>query len=397
MKSDFWEEPRLTELICKLFIKDSDNVKSTQVRASYGMLASIVGIVLNIVLAAGKYAVGVLFGAISLQADGLNNMSDAISQIISLVSFKMASKPADRDHPFGHARMEYVGSMIVSFFILLVGWELLRGSAEKILGGADKTEFSWIMIIVLGVSVLVKVWLWYFNTRLAKKIDSSVLRATGTDSLADAVATSAVLVAMLVIKFTGFDIDGYMGIAVAVLIFVAGIRILNETKNSILGSSPDPEVVDNIKRVVGEFPDALGIHDMVVHNYGPGRTIATLHIEVDGAKCVFESHDMIDLIEKRLREELSIESNIHMDPIVTDDEEVTALRELARGKVREVNETLDIHDFRFVRGGTHSNLIFDISAPFEVKMSDEQIKKAVFEKIHAHDETLFTVTEVDRV
>ncbi|MBE6584060.1 MAG: cation transporter [Ruminococcaceae bacterium] len=387
----------MTGLLCKLFIKDRENVKNSGVRSAYGMLASVVGIVLNVILAAGKYTVGAIFGAISLQADGINNMSDAISQIVSLVSFKMASKPADRDHPFGHARMEYVGSMIVSFFILLVGWELLRGSAQKIFGQAGKTEFSWIMIIVLGISVQIKLWLWYFNNKLAKKIDSSVLRATGTDSLADAIATLAVLVAMLVIKFTGIDIDGYMGVAVAVLIFAAGIRVLNETKNSILGSSPDPEVVDNIKRIVGEFPDALGIHDMVVHNYGPGRTIATLHIEVDGAKCVFESHDMIDLIEKRLREELSIESNIHMDPIVTDDEEINALRALVAQKVKEVDMALDIHDFRFVKGVSHSNLIFDISAPFEVKMSDSQIKDAVAAKIKEHNESFLTVTNVDRV
>lgn len=387
----------MTEFICKLFIKDKDNIKDTRVRAAYGMMASIIGIVCNVILAAGKYIVGALFGAISLQADGINNMSDAISQIVSLVSFKMASKPADRDHPFGHARMEYVGSMIVSFFILLIGWELLRGSAEKIFGNAAKTTFSWIMIIVLGVSVLVKIWLWYFNTRLANKIDSSVLRATGTDSLADAVATVAVMVAMLVIKFTGVDIDGYMGVAVATLIFVAGIRILNETKNSILGSSPDPEVVDNIKRVVGEFPDALGIHDMVVHNYGPGRTIATLHIEVDGSRCVFESHDMIDLIEQRLKNELGIESNIHMDPIVTDDEEVNALRALVLQKVREIDARLDIHDFRFVRGVSHSNLIFDISAPFELKMSDAAIMDAVLLKVQEHDDKFLTVTTVDRV
>ena len=387
----------MTQLLCKLFIKDSDNVKSPSVRASYGMLASIVGIVLNVLLAAGKYAVGAIFGAISLQADGINNLSDAISQIVSLVSFKMASKPADRDHPFGHARMEYVGSMIVSFFILLIGWELLRGSAQKIFGEAEKTRFSWVMIIVLGISVLTKLWLWYFNTKLSKKIDSTVLRATGTDSLADAVATSAVMVAMLVIKFTGFDIDGYMGVAVAVLIFVAGIRVLNETKNSILGSSPDPEVVESIKKVVSEYPDALGIHDMVVHNYGPGRTIATLHIEVDGSKCVFESHDMIDRIEQQLREQLGIESNIHMDPIVTDDDEVNALRSLALCKVKEIDERMDIHDFRFVRGVTHSNLIFDISAPFELKMTDAEIKAAVSEKIRECDATFLTVTNVDRV
>jgi cation diffusion facilitator family transporter len=323
-------------------------------------------------------------------------MSDAGSQVISFISFKMAAKPADRDHPFGHARIEYVASMIVSFFILLVGWNVLSESVSKIFDTSLKTTFSWIMIIVLGVSVLVKIWLWYFNTRLAKKIDSSVLRATGTDSLADAVATVAVMVAMLVIKFTGIDIDGYMGVAVATLIFVAGIRILNETKHSILGSSPDPEVVDNIKRVVGEFPDALGIHDMVVHNYGPGRTIATLHIEVDGSKCVFESHDMIDLIEQRLKNELGIESNIHMDPIVTDDEQVSRLREQTARAVAELDERLNIHDFRFVTGETHTNLIFDVAAPFELKMSDEELKMAIADRISRIDPSYFTVVTVDR-
>ncbi len=387
----------MTQLLCKIFIKDRENIKSPSVRSAYGMLASIVGIVLNIILAAGKYIVGSIFGAISLQADGINNLSDAISQIISLVSFKMASKPADRDHPFGHARIEYVASMIVSFFILLIGWELLRGSAQKIFGNAAPTEFSWLMIIVLGISVVVKLWLWYFNTKLSKKIDSSVLKATGTDSLADAVATSAVLVAMLVIKFTGFDIDGYMGVVVAVLIFVAGIRVLNDTKNSILGSSPDPEVVESIKRIVGEFPDALGIHDMVVHNYGPGRTIATLHIEVDGSRCVFESHDMIDLIEKRLKEELGIESSIHMDPIVTDDEEVNALRAMVLSKAKDIDERLDIHDFRFVRGISHSNLIFDISAPFEIKLTDNQLKEVMAKRIKEYDESFLTVANIDRV
>lgn len=386
----------LTNLLVKLFIKDSEDIKSPAVRRAYGTLGSVVGIIFNLILAIGKYTVGFLFGAISLMADGINNLSDAGSQIISFISFKMAAKPADRDHPFGHARIEYVASMIVSFFILLVSWNLLFDSVDKILDPEIKTEFSWLMIIVLGVSVVVKLWLCYFNRRLANKINSSVMKATAADSLSDAIATSAVLVAMLVFKFTGFDADGYMGIAVAVVIFIAGIKILNETKNAILGESADPEVVENVKRIVSEFPGALGIHDMVVHSYGPGQTIVTLHIEVDGDKSVFDSHDMIDMIERRLNTELGIQSNIHMDPIVTNDEEVSRMREVVRGIVKEIDDRLDIHDFRFVRGVTHTNLIFDISAPFELKMSDSDLKKEIDRRISEYNPEYFTVTTVDR-
>ncbi len=386
----------MTNLLCKLFIKDRDNIKSPSVRRAYGTLGSVVGIILNIILAVGKYTVGFIFGAISLQADGINNLSDAGSQIISLISFKIAAKPADRDHPFGHARIEYVASMIVSFLILHISIDLLMESGAKIFTPSESTTFSWIMIIVLGISVLVKLWLCIFNRALARKIGSSVMKATAADSLSDAAATAAVMVAMLIIKFTGFDVDGYMGVIVAVIIFIAGIKILNETKNSILGEQPDPETVESIKRIVDEFPDALGIHDMVVHNYGPGRTIATLHIEVDGNKNVFDSHDMIDLIERRLNSELSIVSNIHMDPIVTNDEEINAMRSLVRGTVSEVDERLDIHDFRFVRGITHTNLIFDVSVPFEVKMTDNEIKAAISKKISDFNEAYFTVMNIDR-
>ena len=272
------------------------------------------------ILAAGKIAVGFWFGVISLAGDGINNLSDAGSQIISFISFKMAAKPADRDHPFGHARIEYVASMIVSFFIMLVGWNLFRESLDKIFnpgeGKPDDLQI-WLMSIVLVVSIISKLWLVLFNRKIAKKIDSSVMKATAADSLSDAGASTAVLVAMLIFYFTGVNIDGYMGVAVAVVIFIAGIKILNDTKNSILGEAPSEEVVEGIKAIVAEFPDALGIHDMIVHSYGPGKFVANLHIEVDGSKDIFESHDMIDLIEKRLNMELGILSNIHMDPIAS--------------------------------------------------------------------------------
>ena len=389
----------MTELLCKLFVKDGDNIRSPEVRRAYGTLASVVGIIVNILLAAGKIAVGLLFGAISIAGDGINNLSDAGSQIISFISFKMAAKPADRDHPFGHARIEYVASMIVSFFVMLVGWNLFRESIEKIFDENQVTDDSniWLMVGVLAGSIIFKLWLVFFNRRIAKKIDSSVMKATAADSLSDAIASFAVLIAMLIFKFTGLDIDGYMGIAVAVVIFIAGIKILNDTKNSILGEAPSEDVVEGIRAIVGEFPEALGIHDMVVHSYGPGKFIANLHIEVDGSKDIFELHDMIDMIEKRLDGELGIRSNIHMDPIVTDDDEVNAMRELARECVKCVNESLDIHDFRFVKGVTHTNLIFDICAPFELKMSNSEIIEATDAKIKERDATYYTVAVVDRV
>ena len=377
----------MTELLCKLFVKDRENIKSPAVRRSYGTLASVVGIIVNVILAAGKIAVGVLFGAISLAGDGINNLSDAGSQIISFISFKMAAKPADRDHPFGHARIEYVASMIVSFFVMLVGWNLFTESLNKILDPEMTTDGSniWLMVGVLAVSILSKVWLVIFNRKIAKKIDSSVMKAT-----------AAVLIAMLIFHFTGVDIDGYMGIAVAVVIFIAGIKILNDTKNSILGEAPSEEVVDGIKAIVAEFPDALGIHDMIVHSYGPGKFVANLHIEVDGSKDIFESHDMIDLIEKRLNMELGILSNIHMDPIVVDDAENDAMKAFVLECVKAVDERLDIHDFRFVRGKTHTNLLFDISVPFEVKMSNNDVVAAVQDKVAEARADHFIVVNVDR-
>ncbi len=385
----------MTNLLCKLFIKNSDDLKNPEVRRAYGTLASVVGILVNLLLSFFKLLAGVLTGAISVTADGLNNLSDAGSQVVSLISFKMSAKPADRDHPFGHARIEYVASMIVSFLILLVGFELLKDSIAKIFH-PEKTEVSLLMIVVLSVSVVVKLWLAIFNRTVGKRIGSSVIRATATDSLSDAIATGAVLVAMLISHLTGFYTDAYMGIAVGSLIFVAGIRILNDTKNSILGSAPEPEVVEKIVAIAKEYPEVLGIHDMVVHNYGPGNTIASFHAEVDGAVNAFITHDVIDTVERRLWNEMGVRATVHMDPIVTDDERVSALRETVRETVKGIDERLDIHDFRFVEGKTHSNLIFDVSVPFEIKDSDDEIKRAISSRLSELDPNYFAVITVDR-
>ena len=388
----------MTDLILKLLVKGySKGEKPTPaVRRSCGSAVSIVGIVANLFLAAFKLFAGIISGAISITADAMNNLSDAGSQVVSFISFKISGKPADRDHPFGHARIEYVASMIVSFLVLLVGFELFKDSVSKIIEPV-KTTYTLLVMIILGVSVLVKLWLFFFGRSAARRIGSDVVMAAATDSLSDAIATLVVLISAIVCYFTGFDTDGYMGVIVAVIVFIAGIKILNETKNSILGSAPEPELVEDIVRITREYPEALGIHDMVVHNYGPGNTIASFHVEVDGKENVFHTHDVIDNIEKRLFSELSVRATIHMDPIVTDDERVNELRQIASDLVTSVDKRLSIHDFRFVEGITHSNLIFDVSVPFEIKMSDEDIKRAISLKVSEYDPNYFVVMTVDRV
>lgn len=385
----------MTDLLIKIFVKDHKNTKNSAIRRAYGTLASIVGIVLNVILSLLKLAVGIASGSVSITADATNNLSDAGAQIVSLVSFKISAKPADRDHPFGHARIEYVASMIVSFLILNIGFELLMESVNKI-KNPEPVEFSAVSLVILSVSILCKLWLCVFNRKIAKKIDSSVMRATSADSLSDAVATAAVLVSMLITRFTGVQTDAYMGVAVSVLILVAGVKILNDTKNSILGSAPDPEVVEGIVSLVKEYPDVLGIHDMIVHSYGSSNTIASLHAEVDGSRDIFYTHDVIDTIEKRIYHELGVQATIHLDPIVTDDERVCALRSEVERAVREIDGRLTIHDFRFVDGVTHSNLIFDVAVPFEMKMSEDEIKREISNKISTINPNYFAVVTIDR-
>ena len=385
----------MTQLLCRLFVKDADNVKNPKVRSAYGTLCSVVGIILNILLFAGKFLVGMISGSVAIRADAINNLTDAASQIVSLISFRIAAKPADRDHPFGHARIEYVASMIVSMSILIIAYQLLMDSIDKLLHPV-LTEFRWVSVAVLGASILVKLWLGLFNRRIGKKIDSEVLRATMTDSLSDAGATFAVLISTLVYYFTDFDPDAYMGIGVALLIAFAGIRILNETKNSILGGAPEADTVDAIKSIVNSYPEALGIHDMMVHSYGPGTTLASLHVEVDGSADVYDMHDAIDRIERQLYLEAGVHATIHMDPIVTNDPEVIRLRDAMQRAIRSIDERLDLHDFRMVKGQTHSNFIFDVVVPFEVKYDEAELKAQIERCAKTLDETYCTVVTVDR-
>ncbi len=385
----------MIELLSKIFIKNRENTADVKVRKAYGVMMSGVGIVINVLLSLSKFIAGSLSGSISITADALNNLSDAATQIISLISFKMSAKPADRLHPFGHARIEYVASMIVSFLILLVGFELGRESFLKILHPAP-SEFSLIVPLVLAGSIAAKLWLGLSSRHVARKIDSPVLRATATDSFSDVLATTAVLVSASVGHFTSFNLDGYMGLAVSVMIFIGGIKILNETKNAILGTPPDKGLLDAIRGIAGEFPDILGIHDIVVHQYGAGNTIASMDAEVDGARDVYYIHDVIDKLEKRLYDELFVQATIHADPTVTNDERFSRLRALAEAAARKVDARLSIHDCRYAGGEGGMRLCFDLAIPYECKREDNELCEALRATIAESEPLLALEIKVDR-
>ena len=385
----------MRKLLNRLFIKNYTDTQSPAVRAAYGTLSGIVGIIVNVLLFAAKFIVGTLSGSIAITADAINNLSDAGASAISLISFRISAKPADREHPFGHARIEYVASMIVSLTILLIGYELFTSSLDKILHPTP-TEFRIAAVVVLVLSIGGKLWLGLFNRAQGKQIDSAVLRATGTDSLTDALSTTAVLASLIISKLFDFDTDGYMGIVVAVIILIAGLKILNDTKNSILGEAPSEETVAAIRNTVAEYPEALGIHDMLIHTYGASMTIASLHIEVDGSGDMFTLHDLMDTIERRLMDEHRILCTIHMDPIVTDDDRVVVLRERVRKLVQDIDDRFDIHDFRFVEGPTHTNLIFDVVVPYEVKTDPAQIRREIERCVAGIEGKYYAVVTVDR-
>ena len=389
----------MTELLCRLFVRDGRNINDPDVRRRYGMMVSIVAISLNILLFAGKFVIGKYIAlSIAIYADAMNNLADAGSSLISLVSFRIASKPADRKHPFGHARIEYVTSMIVAFLVLHTGLDVLTESIGKLTSGTSDTTYSIWSVVVLSAAIAAKLWLCLFNRKIGRRINSSIMKANAADSLSDALSTSGVLVATLLLFFfpSLWFVDAVVGLIVAAVILWSGIKIFNETKNSILGEAPEEGVVESITEIVSSYDGALGVHDMFLHGYGPGKYMVSLHVEVDGSTDVFESHDMIDNIEKAIRDRLGYICTIHLDPIVTDDEQVTALRAKTSELVQEIDGRLRIHDFRFVAGQTHTNLIFDIAAPFEVALTDDELIDAAAKRVATLGEIYFAVITVDR-
>lgn len=386
----------MTKLLIKLFIADAENTKSKKVRQSYGTLTSIVGIIVNILLFAGKFLIGTLFGSVAISADAINNLSDAGSSLISLISFKISGKPADREHPFGHARIEYIASMAVGVIVLFIGFDLLKESFFKILEPAPMSK-SLIVPIVLALSILAKLWLGFFYKGVGKTINSEILRAAAADSFSDVLSTGATLASALVWMIFDLNVDAYVGLVVSVFILIAGLKILNENKNIILGSAPDPEIIETIKEHALSNDKILGIHDLMVHTYGAGATIASFHAEVDGKGDFFEAHDLIDNIEKELLAEHNIACTIHMDPIVTDDEEINALKGRVIESIKAIDERWHIHDFRCVTGPTHTNIIFDVEVPFEDARTSKEISSAIEAQIKSLNEKYFAVINVDRV
>ena len=386
----------MTKLLISLFVKNSGNVTDAKVRSAYGTLGGMVGIICNLLLFAGKFFAGIITGAISITADAFNNLSDAASSIITLIGFYIAGKPADEDHPFGHGRMEYVSGLIVSLAILLMGFELLKSSIEKIIHPENIT-FQIISVVILIVSILVKFWMAVFNKSIGNRIQSEAMNATATDSLNDCISTAAVLGGMLIFYFLGYNLDGVIGVLVACFVLWGGYGAIKDTLNPLLGELPDPQLVDNIEDMVMRHDMVIGVHDMIVHDYGPGRRIVSLHAEVPYTVDIMEAHDMIDHIEIRLMQEYQCEATIHMDPVVTDDEETTKTKEKIQTLIDQYDKTLSIHDFRMVTGKTHTNVIFDLVVPYGKKYDVKKILKDIRQKIREEmPGQYFAVIKVDR-
>ena len=377
------------------------NLKTTNEseRRYLGTVSSVVGVVVNIILCAIKIIAGVLSGSIAMISDAMNNLSDSASSVIVLISFKLGSKPADRNHPFGHARIEYISSMAVSFLILLVGVEMLVDSMKLIFGASESKfeDISLLPIIILIVAIIIKIFLGIFYYKVGKLADSAIARAAATDSFADSISTTAILVSALIIKHTGLEIlDAIIGGIVAIIIIFAGAKILNETKNALLGEAPNEEVVEKIYEIIGTFPEVIGVHDLLIHNYGPHKYIASFHAEVDGNGEMFALHDAIDNLERKIQEEIGILCTIHMDPIDSTDENLSTLKDLITAIVSEVDSRYTIHDFRVVSGRTHKKVIFDVLVPFECEFSDLEIKEILTSRVTNKHPDIYCSITVDK-
>ncbi len=381
--------------LVRLFIKDCDNVTDPAVRERYGILSGAVGIVLNLLLSAGKLFAGLMTGSISITADAFNNLSDAGSSVVTLVGFKLAGQKADDGHPFGHGRMEYLAGLLVSLMILLVGVELGRSSIGKILH-PEAVDFSLVSTGILAASILVKLWMGQFNRGLGRKIGSAAMAATAADSLSDAVATAAVLAGTLVNRFAHVNIDGWVGLAVAVFILRSGWGAAKDTINPLLGESPDPELVKQLRELVLSHPQVVGMHDLIIHDYGPGRRLCSFHAEVPQDADILDAHDAIDHIEREIKEKFGIETTVHMDPIATADEKVNQLRRQVADLARVVEPEMTIHDFRVVRGPTHTNVIFDAVVPHKCRLTDEEVLQRLRRAVSALDPAYQAVIQIDR-
>lgn len=385
----------MTSLLIKLFIKDADNAQNERVRTKYGILSGVVGIVLNAVLSVFKMIFGALTRSVSIVADGANNIFDAVSSIISLAGFKISGKPADKDHPFGHGRIEYLSALVLAFVILTMGVELIKSSIDKF-SNPEKVIFSLPAVIVLVFSIIAKIWLAAFNKKIGKKINSVSVDAVVADSIGDIAATTCSLIALVASKFTTLPVDAVMGIIVAGVVLFAGIGIIKDTLGPLLGEPPEKEVVDELEQLVLSYDHVIGIHDLVLHAYGHGKVFGSLHAEVPSDVDMLHLHDTIDLIEKDIKERLGMEISIHMDPVLVGDEMTDRLREETAKILGNISKELTFHDFRIVTGPTHTNLIFDVVIPYEFKLTETEIKDKFDEALQNKCGNCFTVITFDR-
>ena len=384
----------MVTLLAKWFIKNKESLSEGQLRHKYGILCGALGVFLNLVLFVFKLFAGMLSGSIAITADAFNNLSDAGSSVVTLLGFKLANQKPDKEHPFGHGRMEYLSGLLVSMLIIYMGIELVKSSFSKILHPEEVT-FSIVAVVILVASIAVKMYMGLYNRSVGKKINSAAMVATAADCFSDCLSTVAVLVATFVAHFANIYIDGYVGLLVAVLIFVAGFRAAKETLSPLLGQAPEQDFVEEIYELVMKYEDVVGIHDLVVHDYGPGRRMISLHAEVPSHKDIMMLHDMIDNAEMELREELSCEAVIHMDPIVTNDSITKETREKVALLVSAIDPEFTIHDFRMVAGPTHTNVIFDVVVPHGCRLSAAEVEERVKKSVRALDGNYFAVIKVE--
>ncbi len=385
----------MTNFLVKKFIKNHEDITNPDVRRKYGTLSSITGMICNVILFLLKYIMGSLSNSISIVSDAFNNLSDCASCLVTLLGYKMASKPADKDHPFGHGRIEYLTSLIIAVLVIFVGIELFKSSVTKIID-PEEVRFSVVALVALIFSILVKLWMSFFNTKLGKKINSTVMIATAKDSRSDVIATSATLIALIASIFTKLPVDGIMGIIVSVFILKAGYEIVKDTVDELLGKPADPELVEKIKSCVMKNEKILGIHDLVIHNYGPGNMIGSCHAEVACNENIMVVHDIVDGIEREICRQLKVVMTIHMDPIEIDDKLTNDAKKLILKIIGDIEPSLTIHDFRAVQEEYYTDLIFDIVVPYEIKLDNDAIKGIIDERL-SHEETKYnTIIVFDR-
>lgn len=384
----------MTKFLIKLFVKNNADVTDPAVRGRYASLAAFTGIVLNLLLFAGKLTAGLLAASVAVVADAFNNMSDAGSAVVTLIGFRLALKPVDKGHPLGHGRLEYIAGFIVDLLIILVGAELFKSSFEKILS-PSLPSVSVLTYALLSAAILIKLWLFFFYRKIGKLIDSSAIRASAFDSLSDTAATALVLISALVSKFTGLAIDGWAGILVASFILFTGFKAAKETIDLLLGTPPKPEFIEEIRNFVKGYPEVAGIHDLIVHDYGPGRKFISFHVEVPADSDINYAHDVIDCVERDMNEKFGCIVTIHLDPIEMNDARVQEMKKLAEESAAEIDPAFTIHDFRMTSGGKHVNMIFDLQVPSDSKMPTEEAAKRVAERISEKNPDCYAVIKAE--